>query len=901
MPTSSNSSLQTLTIHDAVQLAVQAHRSGNVQQAEQLYRAILAKDPNHADAAHNLGVLAMQCNRVRDALPLFQTAINARPQQMQFWKSAINALYEMSAYAKCAEICTQYLELNPNDADIMAELVRANLMQLGNNVQGVPDSLWQMLRKALELQPESSAVHRNLARLHLKDKQPQEALMAAEKACRLDPAHQQNQLVLISALLSCGRTPEAQTALAALLKSHPHYAEALSMNALMLSQENHLDESVEYLHKALALRPENFQSLYLLGAILLKQHKRVDAIKISERCLQLKPEDIHMLSSLAELYRLELRYEESGALLNRALQLEPNNVSALTNLAVLMQSMTHVDKAVTLYQRVLQLEPGKTTVVHNLAMLLLEQGNHEQAAQLFERILGEEPRRAVWRLHLFQALTATLALERAQEVALELEADPDLMQQLTNDDLATLTRTKELLAERANSPQAAALYMSRIAGTHARAREACAPLPKELQGTCPITALLDMGRSGTLFFHSLMDGHPELVTLPGVYFAGWFTEENIKRFQQDQQDAQWREHLVGKILDAFEPQFNAHSTKNTSGKAFGNCSHLAESSGFTSMGPNRDTVFVVDKDLVAQHLLDLLRPLPTVSHARCFELIHHAYSRAAGQQQWQHTPTPHIFYHIHNPDNNELESFLRHYPQANVLKLTRHPIQGLESWMNIDIAGYEKLLDDPQVASNANLLDSSLTANWQKAAGKASTRIHPVQDAYCGIVRGITVRIEDVKRRPHDIMPKIAAWMGLADHQSLYESTFNGIQYWGPASLNTKAITGFDTAAIDKSLGRLFGPRDLQIMETLFYPQSVAYGYAEADADALQQNLTQIDPWLDEPLEFELNLYRKLREPNGAIQAVPAYKNLHFALRSKWNVLKQGIDTTEYHYPLLAV
>merc|ERR1712023_577715 len=40
-----------------------------------------------------------------------------------------------------------------------------------------------------------------------------------------------------------------------------------------------------------------------------------------------------------------------------------------------------------------------------------------------------------------------------------------------------------------------------------------------------IVALLGFGRSGSLFLHSLFDGHPEISTLPGYFFKGWFNEK----------------------------------------------------------------------------------------------------------------------------------------------------------------------------------------------------------------------------------------------------------------------------------------------------------------------------------------------------------------------------------------
>ena len=45
-----------------IEQAVEAHRAGKLEQAEALYRAILKDQPQHPDANHNLGVLAVSLN-----------------------------------------------------------------------------------------------------------------------------------------------------------------------------------------------------------------------------------------------------------------------------------------------------------------------------------------------------------------------------------------------------------------------------------------------------------------------------------------------------------------------------------------------------------------------------------------------------------------------------------------------------------------------------------------------------------------------------------------------------------------------------------------------------------------------------------------------------------------------
>ena len=46
-----------LTIEQALQQGIAAHKEGKLQDAERLYRAILQSQPGQPDASHNLGVL----------------------------------------------------------------------------------------------------------------------------------------------------------------------------------------------------------------------------------------------------------------------------------------------------------------------------------------------------------------------------------------------------------------------------------------------------------------------------------------------------------------------------------------------------------------------------------------------------------------------------------------------------------------------------------------------------------------------------------------------------------------------------------------------------------------------------------------------------------------------------
>ena len=81
-----------------LQSGIEAHKQGKLQEAEAGYRAVLQIQPKHPDANHNLGVLAISVNKLEEALLLFKTALEANPNQGQFWISYVDALIKVKQF-----------------------------------------------------------------------------------------------------------------------------------------------------------------------------------------------------------------------------------------------------------------------------------------------------------------------------------------------------------------------------------------------------------------------------------------------------------------------------------------------------------------------------------------------------------------------------------------------------------------------------------------------------------------------------------------------------------------------------------------------------------------------------------------------------------------------------------
>src|SRR5690349_5398119 len=73
--------------NQALQLLQQGlahHQAGRLNDAEMVYRRVLAEQPDNPDALHLLGVLATQVGRAEAAVPLLRRAVQVLPQMAPF-------------------------------------------------------------------------------------------------------------------------------------------------------------------------------------------------------------------------------------------------------------------------------------------------------------------------------------------------------------------------------------------------------------------------------------------------------------------------------------------------------------------------------------------------------------------------------------------------------------------------------------------------------------------------------------------------------------------------------------------------------------------------------------------------------------------------------------------------
>jgi protein O-GlcNAc transferase len=90
----------TMTTDEALMKAVQYHRAGRLEEAEQIYRQVLQDDPEQADAIHLHGVLVSQRGDDERALEYIERAIRSDEHQATFHNNLARSLYCLERFAE---------------------------------------------------------------------------------------------------------------------------------------------------------------------------------------------------------------------------------------------------------------------------------------------------------------------------------------------------------------------------------------------------------------------------------------------------------------------------------------------------------------------------------------------------------------------------------------------------------------------------------------------------------------------------------------------------------------------------------------------------------------------------------------------------------------------------------
>ena len=387
-----------LTIEQALQQGVAAHKKGQVEEAERLYKAILNSQPAQPDANHNLGVLLVSINKTDAALPLFKVAVETNSKVDQFWLSYIDALIK----AKQVENAKQVLEQAKNQGvagdklDILGTQLNS-LNTTGNVYSANPPQ--KLLSRLLE--------HYQSGRLG-------DAEILALSITRDFPNHNFSWMILAAVFKAIGRNTEALNANQTAVELSPQDAEAHSNLGVTLQELGRLNEAEVSLRQAIVLKPNYPEAHNNLGNAL-KEQGRLDEAEASYRqAIVLKPGYANAHSNLGATLQELGRLDEAEASYIQAIALKPNYAEAYSNLGVTLQELGRLEEAEESLKHAITLKPDFALAHYGLTKVLYNMSYKDSALESIKKANVIDPKSKDFSL-LLSVLQARKARENTAE------------------------------------------------------------------------------------------------------------------------------------------------------------------------------------------------------------------------------------------------------------------------------------------------------------------------------------------------------------------------------------------------------------------------------------------------------------------------------------------------------
>lgn len=218
----------TLTADDSLGVALQLHQQGRLDEAEILYRKILAAAPQHLDTLHFYSMLCHHLQRYDEASALIQRIIAAAPENADARNNLGNVLRDLGRLQDAEASYRKAVALNPDHAPALNNL--AVVLVARNEVDEALNAYGRVVRLA----PKHADFRYNLGNALRKCGRIDEALAAYQKAVELDPTHAAAWQGLSRTLVKADRMEEAARIFEQWLEKDPRNPIALYQRAACL-------------------------------------------------------------------------------------------------------------------------------------------------------------------------------------------------------------------------------------------------------------------------------------------------------------------------------------------------------------------------------------------------------------------------------------------------------------------------------------------------------------------------------------------------------------------------------------------------------------------------------------------------------------------------------------------
>jgi len=388
-------------IHQTLKSAVNAHKERKLKKAEQLYRAILRVRPDHPDANHNLGLLAVAAGNIANALPLFKKALEANPSVDQFWLSYIEGLIQANSQddVKRALADAKQAGVSEEQLALLEQKLQSNLQpnpDLKTNSFAVPDRQREQhtneySKKSTSRTNEPSQQHLEKLLEHYVAARYTEAEKLATTLTHDCPTHPFGWKVLGASLRQNGKLHESLMPMRRSVELSPNDPDAHNNLGVTLQSLGMLEQAEVSYQQAIAIQPDYAEAHDNLAATLRILGKLDEAERRIKTVIELRPNYAEAHSHLGNTLQKLGRLVEAEASYQQAITVKPDYADAYINLGTVLQQLNRSAEAIESYSAAINLKPESVEAHYNLGVALEELGRSDEAEASFRKAIALKP------------------------------------------------------------------------------------------------------------------------------------------------------------------------------------------------------------------------------------------------------------------------------------------------------------------------------------------------------------------------------------------------------------------------------------------------------------------------------------------------------------------------------
>lgn len=419
-------------------MALQA--DGHLEQAGQLYTAILQARPEHGSANHQLGLLFLTLGQPADALPHLAAALAAAPAEGGYWIRYIDCL----RLAGQTETAREVLALGRQHG-LAGEAVDALSRSLNHSAAAsggqpavdepaeVPSAPAQ--RRATDKaaptttggKPSAEQVDAIVALFN--SGRYQEGEECARRLTERFPADGTGWKLHGTLLKSLGRDAQALLALRRAAELLPNDEQVHSNLGLVLADSGELAAAEKHQRRALAIRADFPAAHYNLGNVLAQQGRHGEAESSFRQAIAGKPDFAVAHCNLGNALLAQGRLAEAEASYRQATALRPEMAEAYANLGDALHGQGRPTEAEAALRQALRGRPDFPEALFHLGNVLTTLGRPVEAEAAWRRALACRPTFPEALAVLGAALLETGRLAEAEELLRRaLEQRPELVE-----------------------------------------------------------------------------------------------------------------------------------------------------------------------------------------------------------------------------------------------------------------------------------------------------------------------------------------------------------------------------------------------------------------------------------------------------------------------------------------